>query len=244
MFKNKIYWSLVSLLLLLAVVTGILTRTSYAIEDVSLGNILEKADQIQVQLNEDPHYLSIYFENQLTDLSQLQDQSEVIVKVKMTNERENKMHAVQSGVTVSEVYKGEGLQNGDRIYIYEPGFFYNSEVYFGYGGYNVMLEDEEYILFLKHLPVPKGYRYKGNEAITFLPVSSYFSKYPVSNHGTTQLLEENAEITYKEVKDFELLTVNKEMLTQYYSFKKEVMENFNTSEWTLMEKLPKGLYDW
>ena len=48
MFKNKIYWSLVSLLLLLAVVTGILTRTSYAIEDVSLGNILEKADQIQV----------------------------------------------------------------------------------------------------------------------------------------------------------------------------------------------------
>lgn len=230
MFKNKIYWGLLSILLLLTIVTGILTRNSYAIEDVSLGNILEKEDQIQVQLNEDPDYLSVYFENQLTDFPQLQDRSEAIVKVKVTNERENTMYAILSGVTVSEVYKGDGIRSGDRIYIYEPGFFYNSEVYTSYGGYNLMSEDKEYILFLKHLPIPKGYHYKDQEAITYLPVSSYFSKYPVSGNKATQTLDEDAEVLYKTVKNYEILTVKKEMLTKYQSFKKEVFHSFNSTD--------------
>ncbi len=222
-FRKKIYLSLLIALLLLSVVVAILTRTSYAIADVSLGNILENEEQILVQLNEDSHYLSIYFNNELSNFTQLRDQSDIIVKVKVTNERQNYMNALLSGVKVTEIYKGNGIKKGDRIYIYEPSCF-NRGVYTGIGGYNIMLENDEYILFLKHLTIPKGYKYKNNEAITFLPVSSYFAKYPLISNEVTQTLVENAEIKYNKIKDFEILTTNKDILALYQSLKNEVLQ--------------------
>ncbi|OAB45597.1 hypothetical protein [Paenibacillus antarcticus] len=55
-----------------------------------------------------------------------------------------------------------------------------------------MDEGEEYIVFLDHLQVPDNYIYKGNEAISFLPKSTYFGKFPTNQVDTNgQILTKN-----------------------------------------------------
>jgi hypothetical protein len=98
------------------------------------------------------------------------------------------------------------------------------------GGYNIMVEGQEYILFLKHLPIPPGYRYKEKEAITFLPTSTYFSKYPVHSQRITPVLrgQDSGEnrYTYNQVKGFDIVTANKERVERYQSWKKQVLQTF------------------
>jgi hypothetical protein len=223
MLKNKVYYSLILLLILPAVVLGILNRFSYSIEEVSLGNLLESPANIQVQLNEDETYIPLYFSNNQSDVSALRTQSDLIIKAKVTNERINQMYAIHSGVMVTEVYKGKGVGIEDRIYIYEPAFF-NDGIYTAYGGYNMMAENDEYILFLKHLPIPEGYRYRGNEERTFIPVSSYFGKYPIQSSDQTKVLKKEEMHSYSQVKDYELLTADKEKLGRYLIFAKKVRQ--------------------
>lgn len=225
--KNKLFLGLLSVLLFLAIGVGLFTRFSFIEEDVNVASLMQKENQIRVQLMEDPQFVSIYFNNQLKDFSQLKDQSDIIVKVKVTNDRENHFQAILSKVRVTKVYKGE-VKQGDSIYLYEPSSFHKSESYSSTGGYNIMLDNQEYIVFLNHLKKPEGYQYKDREAISFVPISSYFGKYPVNSKEITPLISKEIETSdietmYSKVKDYDILTTQNEMLKKYQSFKNEAL---------------------
>ena len=227
MRRNKYFLVFLSALIFFSIVLGLMTRFSFK-QEFSAEEILNKADQYAVSSNEDDSsYLAIYFDNNMENLSQIKDKSNVIIKVKVTNDRQTYMSTTLSGVDVSEVYKGNGIKKGDHIYIYEPSSFFRSS-YSTMGGYNLMHRDSEYILFLKHLKIPEGYKYKGKEAISFMPVSTYYSKYPLNSNGNTRVIgkdELKKGISYGVVKEFDLITENVHNLEKYNAFKKEVLQN-------------------
>jgi len=66
---------------------------------------------------------------------------------------------ILSKVESLNVYKGLNIKKGDIIYIYEPNYFINNS-YMAMYGYNLMVNNNEYVFFLKKLQVPDGYRYK------------------------------------------------------------------------------------
>jgi hypothetical protein len=223
MRRHKIYLVSLGIMILLSVVFGVFTRFSFA-NDVSVGNYLENGDTYKVSFNDDPAYLGIYFNNSIATLSQLEDQSDVIVKVRLTNERLNHMRAILSKVNVLDVYKGNDVQKGDSIYIYEPSNFFASS-YYVMGGYNIMHEDQAYIVFLKHIKIPEGYRYKGNEAISFIPVSTYYGKYPVKSAESAIVIPKEKEVSYTQVKDLDVITQEEDVVNKYNTLKHEVLTN-------------------
>lgn len=226
MRRNKIFLVFLSALIFFSIVLGLMTRFSFK-QEFSAEEILNKGDKYAVSSQEDDRSLAIYFDNNMDDISQIKDKSNVIIKVKVTNDRQNYMRATLSGVDVSEVYKGNGIKKGDHIYIYEPGFFFRSS-YSTEGGYNLMHGDREYILFLKHLKIPEGYKYKGKEAISFMPVSTYYSKYPLNSNGNTRVISKDElkkGISYGEVKEFDIITENVQIFEKYNALKEEVLQN-------------------
>lgn len=226
MRKNKIYLTLLSALLFLALGVGILTRFSF-VYDIQLERYTNNGEHFQVSLDDDSDYLSIYFDNQIDHISQLKTGSDLILKVKTTKNRDNMMRALRSQVDVLAVYKGDNIKKGDRINLYEPSSFYAFS-YTSMGGYNIMQEGEEYIVFLKHLKVPEGYKYKGEEERTFIPVSSYYGKFPIKNRGETEVISEkaliNGKVIYDRVKNYEIITSSKQVLEKYYALKQEVLQ--------------------
>ncbi|MGZ4134997.1 MAG: hypothetical protein ACXVC1_06535, partial [Tumebacillaceae bacterium] len=110
-----------------------------------------------------------------------------------------------------------------RVYLYEPSYF-GGLSYFVTGGYNIMQEGQEYIVFLKHLKVPSGYHYKDDEDISFMPVSSLYGKYPLQSKRNTHVVSENTEDSYYQVKDFDILTQEESTLKKYEEFKRLVMQ--------------------
>jgi hypothetical protein len=231
MRAHKIFLAGMAALVLLAVGVGLALKASFPTEEASVRNYVTKGDQMELELmhEDDSEYEALYFQNRYQDFSQLKEEAELIAKVKVIADRENRLRAVFAEVNVIQVYEGQGIKKGDRIYIYEPSSFYGHR-YQVEAGYNIMVEGQEYVLFLKHLPIPPGYHYKEKEAITFLPTSTYFSKYPVhSQHITPVLREQDSgenKYTYDQIKDFEILTIYKEKLERYQSLKKQILQTF------------------
>ena len=226
MRRNKIFLTFLSALIFFSIVLGLMTRYSFK-QEVSAEKISNEGDKYGVSSQEDDSYLAIYFNNNMDNLSQIKDKSNVIIKAKVTNDRQTYSSATLSEVDVSEVYKGNGIKKGDHIYIYEPSNFINSS-YSTLGGYNLMHGDGEYILFLKNLKIPEGYKYIGKEAISFMPVSTYYSKYPLNSNGNTRVIgkdELKKGISYVEVKEFDLITENVQIFEKYKTLKKEVLQN-------------------
>lgn len=224
---TKIFFAVWSVVLVLAIGVGLMTRFSFA-QDIEVGKHMEQPDQYTVNLSDDEEFTGIYFDNEMKDLTQLKERSALIVKVKVSNERLNYMRAILSGVDVLDVYKGN-VKKGDRIYVYEPSNFY-LESYFVEEGYNVMQDGQEYILFLKHLPIPDGYKYKGKEAISFLPVSTLYAKYPLSSKNETKVLDRqkllysDEGVSYASVQTYDILTTEPKKLKQYEAFREHVLQ--------------------
>lgn len=235
MKRIRIYLSIsLFLVITVAVVTGFLTAASFQ-HDNSFGNYLDRTDLI-LNLDENKDLISPYFYNEIHSLEQLMNESPYIVKVKPNMERESYASAVRSAVQVLDVYKGGDhaeVRKGSRLYIYEPSYFFSS-VYNSFGGYQIMKANEEYILFLKPLSIPKGYTYKGDEAITFVPVSTYYGKFRSSNRQRTPsrgiLTQQKADegYPYVKVKDWEIITTKPDILNTYRTIQTSVWSKFTS----------------
>jgi hypothetical protein len=225
MKSNGVYFSFLGIMILLSIGFGIITRISY-VQNANVDHYLNNADQYKVSIDEDPQYIEIYFDNIIDNISELEKKSDVIVRVKADVDRLNYMRAILTGTDVLDVYKGNDVKKGEHIYIFEPSNFFGS-TYFVTGGYNIMNPGQEYILFLKHLKIPEGYRYKGKEAVSFITISTYYGKYPATKVGTVSQINESIAdkktITYNEVKYYDLITANKDIIAKYYILKDEVL---------------------
>ncbi len=212
-------------LILIALCFGLLTRKSFRESSVNL----ESCGDAQVSLSEfnDPVVseaidIKKYFNNDIDDYDELFGKSDLIVAGKVEGKREVYNQALKTGFRIHNIIKDESSVNlPETIYVFEPSLFYFDTYEVG-SGYNLMLDDTEYILFLKHLEVPKGYKYKNDEAITFVPVSTYFSKYALNDNRKEEVFHPDESLTYKDVKNRGILAEKQDIVDTYNTIKDQI----------------------
>ncbi len=226
--KNKKFFIFIFSLIGISIIIGIKTRVSYVGEMCLVDFLRESQDNIVTQLDMYNPYLDIYFDNEIVNLDELEEKSDLIVKVKTSPERKMFSQGIRTKVTVEELYKSDYVQERDEIYIAEPSYMDNTnKSYMSLGGYNIMECNEEYILFLKYLDIPEGYKYKDNEKITFMPVSTLYSKYSLKNTDIKVFNEEafaENDINYYDIKDNDILVTSYEILNNYNMIKNEILQ--------------------
>ncbi|MBO0588367.1 MULTISPECIES: hypothetical protein [unclassified Sporosarcina] len=224
--KNKIFIAIIAVVVLSAVGVSLVTKGSF-VDDLSIDNIENYYGYnvgLYTDIKDNP-----YFENNLTNFEELVDASELVIKAKMINVREKVTRATLTKVYVEEVLKGKLHTN--EILLYEPAFFWpymdnpNTGSY-STGGYQLMQEGREYILFLQSLKSPKGYKLSKDENSSFLPVSELYGKIPIKSNWNPEVIT-NDEATYKEVVDSEILTREKGSLQNYIEIKKIVEKKYH-----------------
>ena len=222
MGKTKVLAAVLSGFVIVCLVMGLVVRNSYtgygSFEEMENAVIADRAEEYPE------------FDSSVRDYAGLEEISDLIVKVSATDDRKLFPHTVtKTRVIVEEVWKGD-VESGQELFIYEPAYFGNipSKVYETIGGYQMMEEGEEYYLFLRRPEVSDGYRMSEKEKITYLPSTASYSKFPV-REGETRVLDDQRldtkGYTYGEVRNLEILTDRKKMLSVYKRLKSKVLEN-------------------
>lgn len=218
------------LILIAAVLFGFQTKQSFKEEDVHLNN--EKILQANVSLEEENPYLNAYFINEFENTEQLFQKSDLVVIGHVGEKREPYNQAIRSSFIVEHVVKNDSPLSSlpKQIFIYEPSYFVGS-TYVSVGGYQLMLDYKKYILFLNHLKVPNGYQLRGKEKMTFLPLSTYYGKFSLESCKKTLPVGPDIDLTYREIKNYCILTTDHHILHRYRKFKKEIQNviHFNAS---------------
>lgn len=175
---------------------------------------------------------SIYFDNSINTLDELEKHSDLIVKVESLNSSELYLNSVKTPVKILDVYKAKKhLNKGDIIYIQEPvsiSYLKDMENITSIRGYVLMNAHHEYLLFLKHLDKVKGYKYKNSEDLTYIPVSTRFSKYCKKESpifiDSKQI--DAGEVHYHDFKDSSAIFIKSEELDQYKSVSLQVYNKY------------------
>ena len=230
LMKNKIYYIIISVSVILCLIIGVLVKNSFY-NKLDPQN-LEKEVSNYIVVNLDDFVGKLYFDNNIEKFSELQKTSDLIVEIKLTGNRSLYNQATLSEAEVLNIYKGK-VKLGDKILIYEPVFFL-SDSYYTASGYNLMKKSNSYIIFLKNLKVPKGYKYKNDEARTYLPVSTIFAKYNTKLTDKQKIIDktklnnpnEDKNLKYKDVKDNEIISTDIKIIDQYNSFKLSVLKRY------------------
>ncbi|MDR3595878.1 hypothetical protein [Clostridium sp.] len=225
MSKNRLLIIIYCLILVLCISIGIFTRKSfYGNTSLPMSNNLDNLT-LCVSSSDTSN---IYFDNNIKDYDDLKQKSDIIVKVRLSGERKSLSGTILSKVEILSVYKGTDVKKSDIIYIYEPCFFINN-TYNSVDGYNMMVENNDYVVFLKHLKIPEGYKYKGVEQISFMPVSTKYAKYNLSNYENKAFEKNELDSTllnYKIIKNNDIITSQKADIDKYTSIKNN-LKDFN-----------------
>ncbi len=159
-----------------------------------------------------------YFLDDVESLTEIEEASTLIVKVTVTTDRLMYLQSTKTAVIVDTIYQDDDnrLSEGDTIYIQEPTSFVRGDFFLTYG-WQYMQTGKEYLLFLKHLESVDGYRYKGETAITYMPVSQLFAKYDIDGEETGYLVEESSsvDLSYTEIGNSAMITEDEDKLQLY-----------------------------
>ncbi|MEC0314438.1 hypothetical protein P5624_01335 [Bacillus subtilis] len=219
----KILYLFTTLLFVSSIIFGLIMKSSL-IDNVNIKKDLREFDGYTVSLNYTPEYTNIYFDNNIKNLKELISKSDLVVVGTVGENRQNYNQALKSNFKVEKTIKSKSKDNLKNVVIYEPSNF-SSGTYNVESGYNVMEPNKKYLLFLKHLKIPSGYKYKNNEALTYMPVSSFYGKYTVNeNKEHTKLIDINTieTKTYHNIKEYEILTDDKNILQRLNDLKAEI----------------------
>lgn len=219
--KNRIIFLWVGMMAL-CVILGLFTRASYT--DFSSSGI----NGIKAfKFGGDSFSLE---STQCNSMEELAEISELIVRVRLMDDRKFLHLTILSKVDVIDVYKGDKLLKGKSIYIYEPAFINSrSKLYFAISGYSIMKKNSEYVLFLNKKVFPEGYRPDNIEGFSYLiTTNSALGKYSIGYNRQESILntEENKNLTYNDIVEYEVIVDNRKYLELYNTLKMEVMKNF------------------
>ncbi|NKF07209.1 hypothetical protein J1C67_11495 [Clostridium gasigenes] len=165
---------------------------------------------------------------------ELENESDVIVTGSFTGKRKMIKESVLSEVSILKTYKGDTkLKN---IYIYEPVFSYlfidgpfkGSVI--SEGGYGLMNEGKEYLLFLKEESnSPEfGYLKKSDKAFTY--VNNEFGKLCIEyDKNDYKVVKENKDgkDRYNEFKGYEQVISNEEVFDFYNQLREIVLDRYS-----------------
>ena len=208
-----IYLSILIILFLIAIIT----KKSIIYYD----NVC-KADWSNYQVNMIATN-DIYY-SKINNLSDILENSSIILKVRMSDDREILNQCVLSEVIVKKIYKNNldiVLDENKSIYIYEPFSLQENFIYLD-GGYVPMNTDEEYIVFLKPLKVPEGYTMSNKEKISFMYCNPIYGKRSVNN-DLYYITQDNENLNFDTIKSYNaiLKSENLDIYNQYNNFIKD-----------------------
>lgn len=226
---TKVYFLII--LILVSVTTGYAVMTKYSFTgEYYLSKIKNQynLDSFKYSNIED----STYFNNSINSLDELEKNSDLIVKVKSLNDSMLFYNSIETPVKIIDVYSGnDNLKKGDIIYVQEPvsiSYLKDMENITSVQGYILMNSNQEYLLFLKHLDKVDGYKYKNNEEITYLPVSTRFGKY--CKEETPKFIDsskiDSGEIYYGDLKNSSGIFVENDELVKYNSITLQVYDKY------------------
>ena len=207
-------------LIIVTLCFGLLTKKSFIKNSTDLGSY----NDAQVSLSDS---IEGYFDNDIECYDELFEKSDLIVVGKVAGKREMYNQAIKTKFKIDKIIKDDSaVQLPEFIYVFEPSSFH-FDTYDVVSGYNVMLGNADYIIFLKHLDVPDGYTYKNDESITFLPVSSYYGKYTLNDNRNEEVIHPNEDLNYKDVKSMGVLAEEKGIVDTYNTIKRQINNEMN-----------------
>lgn len=233
----KVYWCLLCMVVGVAVISAILLSRSIKGPEY-MSDVTNELDDSNMSVYYMDSTESNYFNQHDSEdvnynsLDELEKKASIIVRVKVENERKMYLQAVKTKVKVLEVYKGE-LQINSDIFVYEPSnlLCISYSAYTCCGGYQLMQQDTEYVMFLRNLDKPEGYSYRGDEEISYLPISCLYGKYSVKETGKTPtVISEddicNQKYTYSEISQYPVLCTTEEELNSYKTLLEQVKQKY------------------
>lgn len=168
--------------------------------------------QVNMMLVSDKYY------SKIDDVSDILENSSVVLKVKMSNKRENLSQCVLSEVTVEDVYKNDldiNIEKDSNIYIYEPITLQEGAIYLT-EGYIPMNTDNEYIVFLKPLKVPQGYTMSDKEKISFMYCNPVYGKKNMDN-DLYFVNQDGMNLKFSDIKNYNVI-LNNENINMYNKY--------------------------
>lgn len=209
---------IVSLIIVTSILIGLKTKQSFKFSKNSDIN----TDDYSIYNSRD---LNGYY-SAINDTDDLIEKSKVILKVSMTNSREMVTRATLSKVKVISILKGE-IPNKDDIYIYEPYNIRtdNSSIY-TYTGYLPMRSNEDYIVCLKPLDSPDGYKKTEKQQISYMFINPIFGKYNVKDSEiyVTNKLDDNMKLGDIKTKD---VFMKSSEVSKYNEIKQSLCNKFD-----------------
>ncbi|CDE28949.1 uncharacterized protein BN591_01291 [Catenibacterium sp. CAG:290] len=229
MTKNtKLYFMI--LLVLISVTIGYAFVTKYSFTGDYYLNKIKKQYNL-----DDFVYSNIkdseYFNESISTLDELEKSSDLIVKVK-PDDGKLFYNSIERQVKIIDIYRDkDSLKKGDTIYIQEPfsiSYLKGMESMNSEKGYVLMNSNQEYILFLKHLDKADGYKYKDNEKITYVPVSTRLSKYcrqekPLLVNASKI---EDGELYYKDFKTSSAIFIKTDEWNRYNAIASQIYDKY------------------
>lgn len=229
MTKNtKLYFMI--LLVLISVTIGYAFVTKYSFTGDYYLNKIKKQynlDDFVYSNIED----SEYFNESISTLDELEKSSDLIVKVK-PDDGKLFYNSIERQVKIINIYSDkDSLKKGDSIYIQEPfsiSYLKGMESMNSEKGYVLMNSNQEYIFFLKHLDKVGGYKYKNNEKITYVPVSTRLSKYCRQERAllVNESKIEDGNIYYKDFKTSSAIFIKTDEWNRYNAIASQVYDKY------------------
>ena len=200
MSKNKISLSIITLILIILVFIGVKTRVSFVYEN----NLEYDWNNYKIF---DMNVNDIYYDK-VDKVENVITNSFIIAKVKMTDEKQILNQCVLSKVEVINIYKNETnkyIDEDNDLYIYEPISVQNntSSIYTTYG-YIPMIENNEYMVFLKPLKVPKDYKMSEKEEISFMYYNPIYGKKSVDDK-LYYINNDNKELELNDIINYDVI---------------------------------------
>lgn len=220
---------LILLLIIVLLVVSQKTKSSFQVTNLESETEINLMD-FQVY---NSNVNDIYY-NKIDNADTIFNESPIIAKVKMTNEREYLNQCILSTVDIVKVYKNTtNINLTNEMYIYEPTDVRSNElVMYTTNGYIPMISDNEYIVFLTPLKVPDGYRMSSVEEKSFMFYNAEMGKvsvnklepYITGEFDLTQMI--NNLVSYKDLINYDVI-LDESKSTTYKEFKEKVYKNYN-----------------
>src|SRR3712207_7418912 len=108
MKKERVFSYIILIFIVISVIVGFIVRRSF-VDDTNFNDYKAKMHEYMVEYM-DKYVYEKYFNVNITNYNQLEKNSNFIVKVKLSGNRENLYKTTLSQVTVLDVYKGDSIK--------------------------------------------------------------------------------------------------------------------------------------
>ncbi len=228
--NNRVFLIIIVLLTILGGYYGITVKSSFVDNTVVMNEINDGSNRILKIVGSD-EFVNSYFNNKIKNENELYENSELVVAVKLNGDRTNFSQSILSEVEVLDIINNRNNYDiGNKIFVYEPNNFMYRSKYYSLGGYNIMENEKEYILYLEKLIQPDDYTSKTNKLI-FKPVSTKFSKFEINNTNTPVIMiKEDVDAglySYDNIRNYEVIFTKKTDISLFNKIKRDALKRLN-----------------